>query len=270
LAIYPRLDRFQALGIKRYTLGKIERFGGIGMKVSTIERLIPDQAAADDVTGQATLKLHLQRYEFAAEHLKPGRLLDIACGVGYGTRLMAEKASNIVEAVGVDLSQEAVEYARQHYASGRIQFQRHDAMTFADERGFESIVSVETLEHVSDPIGLINHLVGLIRPGGVFIASVPTTPSVDVNPYHLHDFTERSFRSMVTVHGLRELACLRQVQPYQLMRTLKREESRMKDMRQGLMSYYLRHPGALAKRLWSTQRYGFTNRYLTVVWQKVR
>jgi 2-polyprenyl-3-methyl-5-hydroxy-6-metoxy-1,4-benzoquinol methylase len=240
------------------------------MQVSTIERLVPDQVAPDDITGQATLKLHRQRYEFAAEHLKPGRLLDIACGVGYGTHLMAEKASSIVEAIGVDLSREAVEYAKKYYASRRIQFQQHDAMTFADERGFDSIVSVETVEHMPDPIGLINHLVGLIRSGGVFIASVPTTPSVDVNPYHLHDFTERSFRSMVTVHGLRELACLRQVQPYPLIRTLKREESRMKDMRQRLMAYYLRHPWALTKRLWATQRYGFTNRYLTVVWQKVR
>jgi len=239
------------------------------MKVSTIERLIPNQVAHDNVTGQATLKLHLQRYEFAAEHLKPVRLLDIACGVGYGTHLMAEEASGIVEAIGVDLSQKTVEYARQHYANERIQFQQHDAMTFADERGFDSIVSVETLEHILDPIGLIHHLVRLLRSDGVFIASVPTTPSVDVNPYHLHDFTERSFRSMVTVHGLRELACLRQIQPYPLIRTLKREESRMKDMRQGLLSYYLRHPWALAKRIWSTQRYGFTNRYLTVVWQKV-
>lgn len=234
----------------------------------TIERLILDQVASDDVTGQATLKLHLQRYEFAAEHLKPGRLLDIACGVGYGTQLMAEKASGIVEAIGVDLAEEAVAYAKQHYASGRVQFQRHEAMTFTDARGFDSIISLETLEHVPDPLRLIDHLVGLIRPGGVFIASVPTTPSVDVNPYHLHDFTQRSFRSMVTRHGLREVACLRQVQPYPLMRVLKREESRMKDMRQNLMSYYFRHPRALAKRLWATQRYGFTNRYLTVVWHK--
>lgn len=238
------------------------------MRVSTMERLIPDQVAPDDTTGQATLKLHLQRYEFAAEHLKPGRLLDIACGVGYGTHLMAEKAEDIVEAIGVDLSQETVEYAKQYYASYRIHFQQHDAMTFADERGFDSIVSVETLEHMPDPVGLVNRLVGLIRSGGVFIASVPTTPSVDVNPYHLHDFTEHSFRSMVTVHGLRELACLRQVQPYPLFRTLKREESRMKDMRQNLMAYYLRHPWPLVKRLWATQRYGFTNRYLTVAWQK--
>lgn len=238
------------------------------MTSGTIERLVPTQVAPDDVTGQAALTLHLQRYEFAADHLRPGRLLDIACGVGYGTHLMARRATGIADAIGVDLSQEAVEYARTHYAGGPIRFQQHDAMTFADDTGFDSIVSMETLEHVPDPIGLIRHLVGLMRPDGVFIASVPTTPSVDVNPYHLHDFTERSFRSTATAHGLRESACLRQIQPYPLIRALRRQESRMKDMRQGLVFHYLRHPWALAKRLASTLRYGCTNRYLTAVWQK--
>ncbi len=236
-------------------------------KVSTIERLILDQIAPDDVTGQESLNLHLQRYEFAAKHIRSGRLLDIACGVGYGTHLMANAVNDVIEAIGVDISQEAVEYAKQHYASRRIQFQQHDAMTFTD-KGFDSIVSIETIEHVPDPIGLIKQLVGLMQPNGVLITSVPTTPSVDANPYHLHDFTERSFRSMLSVHGLRELACLRQVQPYPFMKTVKREESRMEDMRQNLLSYYLNHPWALAKRLWSTIRYGFTNRYLTIVWQK--
>jgi SAM-dependent methyltransferase len=181
---------------------------------------------------------------------------------------MAETVGDIAEAVGVDLSQEAVEYARHHYASRRVNFQQHDAMTFTDEKGFDSIVSIETLEHVPDPVGLITRLVRLIRTGGVFIASVPTTPSVDANPYHLHDFTERSFRRMGSAHGLKELTSLRQVQPYPFVKTLKREESRMEDMRQHLFLYYFNHPWAFAKRLWSTLRYGFTNRYLTIVWQK--
>lgn len=236
--------------------------------MSTIERLIPDQIVPNDITGQETLALHMQRYEFAAEHVRPGRLLDIACGVGYGTHLMVEKADSIVEAIGVDISRVAVEYAKQRYANERIQFLQHDAVTFTDEKGFDSIISLETLEHVPDPADLVKNLVRLIRPGGVFIASAPTTPSADVNPYHLKDFTERSFRSMVVKHGLAELACLRQVQSYPLMRTLKRKESRMEDIRQDLMSYYFWHPWALVKRFWSTLRCGFTNRYLTVVWQK--
>jgi 2-polyprenyl-3-methyl-5-hydroxy-6-metoxy-1,4-benzoquinol methylase len=161
-----------------------------------------------------------------------------------------------------------VDYARRHYAHAGITFIQNDAMTFTDKERFDSIISIETLEHVPDPAGLIRHLLGLLRPGGVLIASVPTTPSADANPYHLHDFTERSFRGMIAAHGLKESACLRQVQRYPLLRTLKREEARMKDMRPDLPAYYLRHPRAFANRLWATLRFGFTNRYLTVVWQK--
>jgi cyclopropane fatty-acyl-phospholipid synthase-like methyltransferase len=222
----------------------------------------------NDITGQMTLQLHLQRYEFAAKHLKSGRVLDIACGVGYGTHFIADNVTQITEAIGVDICEEAIQHAILHYSDRRVQFHQHDAMTFTDDIGYDSIVSLETLEHVSEPATLIKHLYELLRSEGMFIASVPTTPGVDVNRYHFHDFTERSFRNMVRVHGFTEIASLIQVQPYPLMKTLRREESRMQDMRQDLVSYYLHHPKALAKRLWSTLRYGFTNRFLTVAWKK--
>jgi 2-polyprenyl-3-methyl-5-hydroxy-6-metoxy-1,4-benzoquinol methylase len=237
-------------------------------EMNTIERLVPESVVPGDITGQATLFLHVQRYEFAAKHVTGKRLLDIACGVGYGTHLMADKVNTIDKALGVDLSHSAVMYAIQNYGNERVLFLEHDAMIFADKEGFDSIVSVETLEHVAKPAMLVKQLIELLRPGGVFIASVPTTPSTDVNPFHAHDFTERSFRNMVAVHGMRELACLRQIQPYPPIKTVKRKESRMKDMRQNLISYYLNHPAALVKRLWATLRYGFTNRYITIVWLK--
>ena len=79
----------------------------------SLERLVPDRRAAPDATGLATLALHLARYEFAAKHLRPGRVLDLACGVGYGTKLLAERSGSPV--LGADLSREAIEYARSRY-----------------------------------------------------------------------------------------------------------------------------------------------------------
>jgi SAM-dependent methyltransferase len=236
--------------------------------MNTIERLVPDQLSPGDATGQATLDLHCQRYEFAARHLRAGRLLDIASGVGYGTFLLGTRANSVTEAIGVDLSPDAIAYARQRYASEVVRFVQHDAMSFTDEKGFDTIVSIETLEHISDPAGLVLHLIDLLHSHGVLIASVPTTPSMDVNPYHMHDFSEHSFREMMTNCGLREIAHLRQVQPYPLVKTLLRKEPRMKDMRQNLVGYYFRHPAGFIKRIWSTLWQGFTNRYITIVWQK--
>lgn len=235
---------------------------------NSIERLVPRELSQRDVTGRETMQLHLERYEFAARHARPGRLLDLACGVGYGTQLMADRRPEITEAIGVDLSADAIQHAREHYTHPTVQFDTGNALEYQNDRSFDTVVSLETVEHVSDPGRLIARLVSVLQPGGILVASVPTTPSTDVNPHHLHDFTEASFRAMVAKHGLEEVACLRQVQPYRLVTTLRRTETRMQDLRPKLLRYYLGHPRAALWRLWSTLRFGLTNRYLTVAWRR--
>lgn len=235
----------------------------------SLERLVPDRLDAEDTTGQATLDLHLERYRFAAGLLRGGRVLDLACGVGYGSRLLADARSD-VQVLGVDLSETAVGYARERYAGDRVSFRCGDGVRFEDEQGFDTIVSLETVEHVPDPGALLQQLAGLLRPGGRLIASVPTTPSVDLNPHHRHDFSERSFRALLAQRapGLSEVDALRQVQPVPLLSVLRRSEARMSDLRGNLLGYYLGHPAALLRRLIATLRFGFSNRYLTLVWER--
>ena len=230
----------------------------------SLERLVPDELAPGDVTGRETLRLHLERYEFAARHARGGRLLDIACGVGYGTALLAEKSPDAVSALGVDVSPQALTYAREHYASDAVEFRAADAMEFCDEEGFDLIVSLETIEHLPDPRGFLGRVAELLRPGGVLVASVPTTPSVDLNPHHCHDFSEASFRRLIAPLGLQEIEALRQVQPVRLRSLLLRSETRMKDLRRNLPLWYLQHPAALLLRIGSTLRHGFANHYLTL------
>jgi SAM-dependent methyltransferase len=186
---------------------------------------------------------------------------------------MLERAEGVVEAIGVDISTEAIQYAREHFRDERIHFLQHDAMTFTDERGFDSIVSLETIEHLPDPKRLVNHLVDLLQPEGVLIASVPTTPSVYANPYHLHDFSERSFRRLFEAHGLTELVHLKQVLPYTIANATDREHDSHSDRHYALplwkrLSDYLAHPWSFTKRLWSILRHGFNDHTITIVWRK--
>jgi 2-polyprenyl-3-methyl-5-hydroxy-6-metoxy-1,4-benzoquinol methylase len=239
----------------------------VDLDAESLERLVPDRLAPGDVTGGEALRISIERYEFAARHARPGRLLDLACGVGYGTRLLAERLAPRVEALGVDVAPEAIACARSRYADARTRFAAADAMAFHDARGFDTIVSIETLEHLPAPDALVAQLVRMLRPGGVLVASVPTTPSVDANPHHLHDFSERSFRRLVAPHGLRELAAFAQEQPYRLGAVLARSEPRLRGVRRNLPAWYAAHPGALLRRVAATLRHGFRNRYLTIAWQ---
>jgi 2-polyprenyl-3-methyl-5-hydroxy-6-metoxy-1,4-benzoquinol methylase len=240
----------------------------VSLSSNSLERLVPDHLSADDVTGRETLELHLERYRFAARHARPGRLLDIACGVGYGTRLLRDESQQVDFALGVDLCQEAVAYARERYGRDGVEYRVGDAMQFEDPEGFDTIVSLETLEHLPHPAGLIDNLVSLLRPEGVLVASVPTTPSVDVNPHHLHDFTEKSFRHLFAEKAVTECAHLRQVQPFGITAMLRRSEVRLAELRPNLPRYYARHPGAALRRLTSTVRFGFANCYITIAWQR--
>jgi len=237
------------------------------LEPDSLERLVPDELAAGDATGRETFELHVARYAFAARRLPPGRVLDLACGVGYGSRILARESASPVSVLGVDVSPAAIAYARERYADDRVAFAVGDAMSFADAAGFDAIVSLETFEHLDDPAGFGARLVGLLRPGGVLVASVPTTPSVDLNPHHRHDFSEASFRRLFEGFRVVEQGCLRQVQPVRPVAVLRRREVRMGELRRNLPAWYARHPLALARRLGATLRYGFCNRYITIAWQ---
>ncbi len=237
----------------------------------SLERLVPEDLIAGDTTGGDTLDLHRARYEFASGFLSAaGRCLDIACGVGYGTRLLAKGGGRGVSVLGVDISPAAIDHARRHYAGDGIEFRLADAMRFHDPEGFDAIVSLETIEHLEHPGEFVDRLADLLRPGGVLIASVPTTPSVDLNPHHRHDFHELSFRRLVQHHEWVEIDCLRQTQPVNPTSVLVRREMRMQGLRRNLPIYYARHPDALWRRLVSTLRHGFCNRYITVAWRSSR
>jgi SAM-dependent methyltransferase len=231
---------------------------------STLERLVPDELLKDEATGRQTFNLHVERYEFAARKLRDAKsILDIACGVGYGSRLLKDSLPAAL-VTGVDYSADAIEYANDRYALPGLTFRVADGMTF-DDGPFDAVVSLETIEHLPDPQPFIQRVTTrLLRPGGIFIGSVPVTPSMDANPHHLHDFTARSFRKLLTSRGLIEFDCLHQIQPYSPVAVITRTEERMQSMRPKILVYYRQHPQKALLRLKSLILDGFMNKYLTI------
>jgi SAM-dependent methyltransferase len=234
---------------------------------SSLERIIPKELTQAETTGGETLRLHVERYEFAKKNLVPGAVLDLACGVGYGTALLAG-SSSVRQATGVDISAEAVGYATKHYGSERAVFCCSPALEFKPQGGFDNVVSLETIEHVDDPHLFFAHLVLLLKTGGRLIASVPVTPSVDANPHHKSNFTAKKFMEMGDEFSLKRIQTFSQIQPYSPSAILLRRERRTENLRGSIPQFYLRHPSHFFQRICSLLRDGFANKYLTVVWEK--
>jgi SAM-dependent methyltransferase len=233
-----------------------------------MERIIPGLLSNEIDLERETLELHLARYRFAARFAAGKNVLDIACGVGYGSALL--KAAGAATVTGVDLSTIAIEYARTHYAADGITFVQADAMSFEPGRTFEAAISLETIEHLPDAVGFVGRLIRLVGDGGILVASVPVTLSTDVNPYHLHDFSPRQFRQLFTSRGLRIIDHLEQAQPFSPFGVLKAKSCshRNYSLRKDLPLYYARHPGMAVRRLATTLRHGFCNKYLVLASQK--
>ncbi|TXH92323.1 MAG: class I SAM-dependent methyltransferase [Pseudomonas sp.] len=239
----------------------------------SIERIYPPDLDPASPGDQATLHIHLQRYEFAAAHLHGKRVLDMACGCGYGTALLAERHPH-KQVTGVDIDPAAIAYAERHYHLPNLRYICADAEQFSAENGFDSIVSLETIEHLPSPARLVANYARLLAAGGRVIASVPITPTLDGNPHHLHDFSRRSFLALFRNQHLHPQAAeLEQIQRWQFRGLFSRRPDHSKVHRSegvgnAVLNYYRQHPAYLLARLGSMLRYGFSNRYLTCLFAR--
>lgn len=151
---------------------------------------------------------HLHRYQFAGELVQDHDIvLDAACGTGYGSRILSEKATKVY---GIDISEDAVQYANEHYSAENISFQTMsvEKLDFPDDF-FDLIVSFETIEHVEQEIQLkfLAEIKRCLKPTGVLIIS---TPNDDLyrhichgqydNPFHVADLTQESFKRILSTH----------------------------------------------------------------------
>lgn len=145
--------------------------------------------------------IHLNRYLTAKQYVAGKRVLDIACGEGYGSKLMKDWGAASV--VGVDVSDEALAVANRYFSGDGITFLNHTAEELPfDNDSFDVVVSFETVEHLDRPEKFIQEIARVVKFDGVVLVSCPNDPYYSKNdpafsnPFHKHAFNFFDFKEM--------------------------------------------------------------------------
>jgi SAM-dependent methyltransferase len=175
-----------------------------------VQRNQPEGVPPLHLTGERTLpdvpeenywyRRHLVVYEWIAQRVHGRKVVDLACGEGYGSDVLARTAASVV---GVDANPEAFEHARLRYP--RVRFERN--MIELWQGDVDCVVFLQTIEHVRDPDAMLEHVRELIAPGGVAYISTPNVLTLapkgaerSGNPWHVREYRPEEYRELCERH----------------------------------------------------------------------
>jgi SAM-dependent methyltransferase len=146
---------------------------------------------------------HLVVYEWIAAQVAGLRVVDMACGEGYGSDVLARAGA--AQVVGVDANPEAHEHARLRYVRPNLRFVRTMVETY--DEPCDALVFLQTIEHVQDPGAVLDRFRALVGPGGLVIVSTPNVLTLappgaerSGNPWHVYEYRPEEFHALCRAH----------------------------------------------------------------------
>ena len=160
------------------------------------------------LTGERTLpdvpeenywfRRHLVVYEWIAERVPGLDVVDMACGEGYGSDVLARRARSVT---GVDANPEAYEHARLKYRRPNLRFVHDLVESYAEP--CDAIVFLQTIEHLERPDSALEHFRAMLRPRGTAYVSTPNVLTLappgaekSANPWHVREYRAEEFRAV--------------------------------------------------------------------------
>jgi 2-polyprenyl-3-methyl-5-hydroxy-6-metoxy-1,4-benzoquinol methylase len=179
-----------------------------------LQRDQPEGVPPLALTGERTLpdvpeenywyQRHLVVYEWIRDRVGGLKVIDMACGEGYGSDVLAGRAA---EVVGVDANPEAHEHARLRYTSGNVRFARDLVETFAEPA--DAVVFLQTIEHVQNPDEILERFKALTADSpspAVFVSTpnvltlAPEGAEKSGNPWHVKEYRPEEFHALCAAH----------------------------------------------------------------------
>jgi SAM-dependent methyltransferase len=177
-----------------------------------LQRDQPEGVPPLALTGERTLpdvpeenywfRRHLVVYEWIAARVHGRRVVDLACGEGYGSAVLGRTAASVV---GVDANPEAFGHARAKYTSPAVRFERDMVETWRGD--VDCVVFLQTIEHVQDADAVLEHVKQLIGSRGVAYVSTPNVLTLapkgqerSGNPWHVREYRPEEYRALCERH----------------------------------------------------------------------
>lgn len=210
--------------------------------------MIPERS--DRGFARVNLVRHQVAHIYAMSKIRRAqRVLDVGCGTGYGSAMVASLAG---EVVGIDISEEAVAWARSRLRLDNVEFLVMSAteLDFPD-RSFNAACSIQVIEHIEDVELHLSEVVRVLRPGGRFVVATPNrltySPSGLHNTFHvreydageLHDLLASHFREVeiTGLHAGLDLALRPEVRDYEFSARIKALRGSLEDAPQELRRF---------------------------------
>ena len=180
-----------------------------------VQRDQPHGVPPLSLTGERTLpdvpeenywyRRHLVVYEWIAARAHGRRVVDLACGEGYGSAVLGRTAASVV---GVDANPDAFEHARLKYTGANVRFERNMLELWTGD--VDCVVFLQTIEHVQDPDAVLARLAAMVGPDGVAYVSTPNVLTLapkgeerSGNPWHVREYRPEEFAALCARHFAR-------------------------------------------------------------------
>ena len=166
----------------------------------TGERFVPGSPVAK---GEMWYE-HWHRYHYVLPLVAGKKVLDVACGEGYGSALMCGRAATVS---GVDISRDAITHGRATYADrANLQFFEASCTKLPFEAAnFDVVVSFETIEHIAGQAQFLDEIKRVLKPEGVLILSCPNKAEYSdkrgfTNEFHVRELYRPELEALLAPH----------------------------------------------------------------------
>jgi 2-polyprenyl-3-methyl-5-hydroxy-6-metoxy-1,4-benzoquinol methylase len=151
-----------------------------------MERIYINKEELQKIETHLSLLRHIERYGLIRQFLY-GKVLDCACGVGYGTYLCSQNP-DVDSIIGIDIDNDAIAWAHKHFSAANITFINSSIEDFCTSK-IDVLVSLETIEHLENPM-ILSELANRCNINEILV-SFPTKKTTHYNKHHFYDLTKQ-------------------------------------------------------------------------------